>query len=117
MDCRAWTGASGLRRKVAGFEGLRRGMSRRMRRPGHSIRSPVFRMAGLDPAQFKEVPPTYAPPLAFDARKAWSGVYPGLPDTPVTVEMASWRGNLTSLQIRWPWTKPVTPVEEPRASA
>jgi len=77
--------------------------------------APVFRMAGLDPAQFKEVEPAYAPPLAFDSRKAWSGDYPGLPNVPVTLEMASWRGKLTSLYIRWPWTKPVTPVEEPRS--
>jgi serine/threonine protein kinase len=75
--------------------------------------APVFRMAGFDLAQFKEVAPTYIPALAFDARRAWSGTYPNLPKTPVTIEMASWRGNLTSFFIRWPWSKPVTPAEEP----
>jgi serine/threonine-protein kinase len=64
----------------------------------------LFRRAGLDLTKFQEVTPTYAPPLAFDARRAWSGPYPGLPNTPVTIEMASWRGRLTSFFIRWPWT-------------
>jgi len=64
----------------------------------------LFRRAGLDITRFKEVTPSYAPPLAFDARRAWSGSYPGLPQTPVTVEVASWRGRLTSFLIRWPWT-------------
>ncbi len=82
--------------------------------PSHPLDpGPVFRMAGLDLAQFKEVAPTYAPPLAFDARRAWSGTYPGLPNAPITVEMSSWRGNLTSFRIRWPWSKPVTAAEEP----
>ena len=74
----------------------------------------VFRMAGFDLAQFKEVAPTYAPPLAFDTRQAWSGQHPGLQDVPVTIEMATWKGKVTSFHIRWPWTKPVTGAEEPR---
>ena len=82
--------------------------------PVHSLDPAlVFRMAGLDVSQFKENPPTYAPPLAFDARRAWSGNYPGLPNAAITVEMATWKGNLTSFFIRWPWTKPVTASEPP----
>jgi hypothetical protein len=66
----------------------------------------LFKMAGLDIAAFQETPPSYVPPLAFDGRRAWTGAIPGLPHTPVTVEIATWKGKLTSFFIRWPWTKP-----------
>jgi serine/threonine-protein kinase len=56
----------------------------------------VFQRAGLDFTKFREATPTYAPVLAFDVRRAWVGQYPGLPDTPITVEIAAWRGKLTS---------------------
>lgn len=65
----------------------------------------VFRLAGLDIARFQETAPKYVPPLAFDARRAWAGSYPGLESVPITVETASYRGRLTSFFIRWPWTK------------
>ncbi len=73
----------------------------------------ILRQAGLDYSQFHEVPPVYAPSMAFDARYAWSAPYPGLPDTEITVEMATWRGRLTSFITRWPWTKPPSTREEP----
>ncbi len=64
----------------------------------------VFRSAGLDLGTFHEVTPAYAPPLAFDARRAWTGPYPGIPGLNITVELASWRGRPVSFFIRWPWT-------------
>ena len=63
----------------------------------------LFQRASLDLARFHEVPPSYAPALAFDSRQAWSGVFPGLPDTSITVEIAAWHGKVTSFFIRWPW--------------
>jgi serine/threonine protein kinase len=66
----------------------------------------VFQRAGLDLSTFHEIAPVFAPPLPFDARRAWTGNYRGLPDTPVVVEIASWHGVVTSFSIRWPWTKP-----------
>jgi predicted Ser/Thr protein kinase len=74
---------------------------------------PVFQRAGLDFTKFRDVTPTYTPVLAFDARRAWIGQYPGLPDTPITVEMATWRGKLTSFLIRWPWTAIPKPGQNP----
>jgi predicted Ser/Thr protein kinase len=65
----------------------------------------VFHAAGLDIGQFQEAAPQLAPVLPFDARRAWKGDYPGLPDTKITVEVASWHGKLASFAIRWPWTK------------
>lgn len=73
----------------------------------------LFKQAGFDYSQFQEVPPSYAPSVAFDSRRAWSAAYPGLPDTQVTVELATWRGQPTSFITRWPWTKPPGTAEEP----
>jgi hypothetical protein len=68
----------------------------------------VFRAAGLDLAQFQEVKPVYTPSIAFDSRRAWTGAFPGLPGVNSTIEIATFRGTLTSFFIRWPWTKPPT---------
>ncbi|HLJ48725.1 MAG TPA: serine/threonine-protein kinase [Bryobacteraceae bacterium] len=65
----------------------------------------VFRQAGLDLSQFHEVTPVYTPPVPFDARRAWSAAYPGLPGVSVTAELATWHGALTSFNLQWPWTK------------
>ncbi len=64
----------------------------------------VFRAAGFDVEKFDPVEPTYTPALAFDQRLAWKGKHPGLPDTDVTVELATWRGLPVSFHILWPWT-------------
>jgi serine/threonine-protein kinase len=73
----------------------------------------LFRRVGLDLAQFHEVTPEYAPAIAFDARRAWTGPYPGLDGVNVTVELATWRGKPTSVFMRWPWTKPPATSEPP----
>jgi serine/threonine-protein kinase len=73
----------------------------------------LFRLAGLDFAQFHETAPGYAPPIAFDARRAWTGPYPGLEGVNVTIELATWRGKPTSFFMRWPWTKPPATSEPP----
>ena len=65
----------------------------------------VFRAAGLDINQFHEVTPLFAPALSFDKRQAWKGMFPGLPETAVTIEIASWQGKLASFAMRWPWNK------------
>jgi serine/threonine-protein kinase len=66
----------------------------------------LFRLAGLDAAQFREVTPEYTPQGAFDARRAWTGPFPGLDGVNVTLELATWRGKPTCFFMRWPWTKP-----------
>jgi serine/threonine-protein kinase len=73
----------------------------------------LFRRVGLDAAQFHEVTPGYAPTVAFDARRAWTGPYPGLDGVSVTIELATWRGKPTSVFTRWPWTKPPATSEPP----
>jgi predicted Ser/Thr protein kinase len=77
----------------------------------------VFRRAGLEIAQFTETAPGYVPVLAFDARRAWTGTYPGLANTRITVELATWRGRVSSLFIRFPWTELPKGAEPPASLA
>jgi serine/threonine-protein kinase len=73
----------------------------------------LFRRVGLDLALFHDVTPEYAPPVAFDARRAWAGPYAGLDGVNVTLELATWRGKPTSIFMRWPWTKPPATSQPP----
>ncbi|HTU45282.1 MAG TPA: serine/threonine-protein kinase [Bryobacteraceae bacterium] len=58
---------------------------------------------GFDLTRFQETSPTYIPEVVFDQRRAWMGSLFGVADGQTTVEIATWRGALTSLWIRWPW--------------
>ncbi len=63
----------------------------------------VFRAAGLDPANFREVDPAGAPPHPFDYRRAWRGSHPLLPHTELRVDIAWWKGRITQAHISYPW--------------
>jgi serine/threonine-protein kinase len=52
----------------------------------------LFESAGLDIADFEEVPPQLQPPSFADARRAWSGTLKDRGDMPVRIEAASLRG-------------------------
>jgi serine/threonine-protein kinase len=64
----------------------------------------VFRAAGFDWSEFVPVTPSssYRPPWA-DHINAWNGRHPRLTDTMVTVQIATWGNQLTSVQMTWPW--------------
>lgn len=81
--------------------------------PGAAALTPerVFELAGLDIAKFSAAEPPRSLTVPADHLAAWSGPHPVLPQTPVTVEMGFWKGQLTHLRLRWPWTK------EPSAAA
>jgi hypothetical protein len=51
----------------------------------------VFRAAWLDMARFTETAPTLLPQSASDRVRAWKGPHPKLPNTELTVEIASWK--------------------------
>jgi Protein kinase domain len=70
----------------------------------------VFKLAGLELAQFQKAAPVWVPPHAADERLAWTGVYPGT-STPLRVEAAAWLGKPVFFKLVGPWTKPST---EPR---
>jgi serine/threonine-protein kinase len=66
---------------------------------------PLFDAAGLDFAQFTAVPPEWAPAEFADARFAWTGPLPGLPNEKLRIEAASYRGKPVSFLRVAPWTR------------
>ena len=65
----------------------------------------LFKLAGLDPAQFKTAESTWNSLAAADARVAWTGTWPGT-TYPLRVEAASWRGKPVFFALIGDWTKP-----------
>ena len=65
----------------------------------------LFKLAGLDPAQFKSAEPTWNSLAAADTRVAWTGTWPGT-TYPLRVEAASWRGKPVFFTLIGDWTKP-----------
>ena len=65
----------------------------------------VFRAAGLDMAAFSETAPTLLPPSASDQLRAWKGPHPRLPQTELTMEIASWKGRITRAQLIYPYSR------------
>lgn len=65
----------------------------------------LFRLAGLDPAQFQPAPSIWNSLAASDARAAWIGTWPGT-SYPLRVEAASWRGKPVFFSLIGDWTKP-----------
>ena len=63
----------------------------------------VFRLSGLDLAKFTETKPQFAPRGAADQVRAWQGPHPTIPGLDLTVEMASWKGRITTVHVlnRW----------------
>ncbi len=68
--------------------------------------SVLFAAAGLDLASFTATEPQWTPLAACDARAAWTGTYPDLPEIPLRVEAAAWRGKPTFFKLVSPWTIP-----------
>ena len=67
---------------------------------------PLFTAAGLDPSQFKAVPPRWYPLAWGDTRAAWEGRWPDHPETPLRVEAAAYRGKPIFFVLLSPWDKP-----------
>ncbi len=63
----------------------------------------VFRAAGLDRVAFAETTPRMIPQHASDQVKAWKGAHPKIPDTELTIEIATWRGRVTEARVKSPW--------------
>jgi serine/threonine-protein kinase len=63
----------------------------------------VFRAAGLDINTFTETTPTLLPKHAADQLRAWKGPHPKIPNTALTVEIATWKGRVTQAIVEFPW--------------
>ncbi len=68
--------------------------------------APLFDQAGLDPARFEKREPAWVPPSPFDERAEWTGTVPELPDMPLTVSAAAFRGRLVHFELLGPWSQP-----------
>jgi serine/threonine protein kinase len=75
----------------------------------------LFSLAGLDPSQFKPADPEWFPLAAADARKAWTGTWPGS-SWPLRVEAASLGGKPVFFSLIGPWDKPTRMKQESDSS-
>jgi predicted Ser/Thr protein kinase len=66
---------------------------------------PLFDASGLDFAQFTPVAPEWNPAEFADARFAWTGPLPGIPNERLRIEAASYRGKPVSFLRVAPWTR------------
>ncbi len=68
--------------------------------------APLLAAAGLDVSKLAGAQPEWTPPMAFDTRAAWTGVFPRSPAIPLRVEAAAWRGRPVEFRLIGPWTRP-----------
>ncbi len=66
--------------------------------------APLFSAAGLDPSKWPTAEPIWAPPVASDARAAWTGSLAERPDIPMRIEAAAYRGKPVYFELIGPWT-------------
>jgi serine/threonine-protein kinase len=76
----------------------------------------LFRAAGFEITNFREVEAVSLPKVPFDSGKAWKGPHPGLPGVEITVQTAMWRGRPVAFSILWPWSTPPEEPEPPKSA-
>jgi len=67
---------------------------------------PLLRASGIDQKTLSPALPEWAPPVYADRRAAWTGSWPGRPQTPLRIEAASEGGKAIFLRIVERWTRP-----------
>jgi predicted Ser/Thr protein kinase len=70
----------------------------------------VFRAAGLDLKTFTETAPLMLPEHAADQLRAWKGPHPTIPNTELTVQVATWKGRVTEAVVEFPWVRAIDPA-------
>ncbi|HUB83655.1 MAG TPA: serine/threonine-protein kinase [Bryobacteraceae bacterium] len=63
----------------------------------------VFHAAGLDLTKFTEITPEFVPLGAADELHSWKGPHPAIPGLDLTVQVAAWKGRLTSVRVLYNW--------------
>jgi serine/threonine-protein kinase len=66
----------------------------------------MFRAAGLAPGAFTSVAPDWTPKDYADTRAAWEGPSPDASTVRLRVEAAAYRGQITSVYVLGPWSRP-----------
>jgi serine/threonine-protein kinase len=77
----------------------------------------VFRAAGLDIANFTEMPTAFVPAAASDQVRAWKGPHPHIPGLNLRVELALWKGRVTQATVNFDWPKTIAAMAAPAVSA
>jgi serine/threonine protein kinase len=72
----------------------------------------LFAAAGLDMAQFRQVPPVLLPRVFATDRAAWEGPLSGIDGATLHVEAAAHRGSAVSFRATGPW-EPIVPRTTP----
>jgi predicted Ser/Thr protein kinase len=65
----------------------------------------LFRLAGLDAAEFKATEPIWTSLATSDTRAAWTGAWAGS-NRPLHVEAAAFQGKPVFFSLTGPWTRP-----------
>jgi len=69
--------------------------------------SKLFQAMGFDRSKFSSTDAVMAPLTPFDQRVTLKGPHGGLQATEVIVQYATWKGRLTSLYVRFPFSQPL----------
>ncbi|MCA9751866.1 MAG: serine/threonine protein kinase, partial [Gemmatimonadetes bacterium] len=78
--------------------------------------APLFAAAGLDPADFVEVPVEWTPEHETTSRKAWVGEWKEWPGHEIRIEAGAWNGAVSSWETIGPWRTPREPDPKPRGT-
>jgi hypothetical protein len=76
----------------------------------------LFEAAALTPSAFHDVQPRWTPRGLADARRAWEGPLPDVPDVTVRIEAAAYRGRPIFFSVLPPWTQAGRMVQAPRSA-
>lgn len=63
----------------------------------------IFSAAGLEFSQFTPTALVRSPLGVVDQVQAWKGSHLVIPQTEIVVQVGSWKGQVTEVQIIWPW--------------
>jgi eukaryotic-like serine/threonine-protein kinase len=77
--------------------------------------TPLFSAAGLDRQPFQPATPLWTPPVAYDDRAAWTGVFPEQPGLSMRLEASAYGGRLVWFRSQGPWS--AAPRERTRGGA
>ncbi|HKG23406.1 MAG TPA: serine/threonine-protein kinase [Blastocatellia bacterium] len=94
------------RGRLVQFEGVPPQIEESPGRPAAPDWSTLFAEAGLNMSSFTPVDSKWVPPMAYDARAAWVGVYPDAPEIPIRIEAAVFRGKPVYFHLIPPWERP-----------
>jgi predicted Ser/Thr protein kinase len=96
-----------------------RAMPPQVQSPGGTVQAPdwsvLFDEAGLDGSQWKPTDAQWSPLYYADARAAWEGSLPSMPNVRVRMEAAAFQGRPVNVEFKNQWSRPsrVEPYQLP----